>query len=82
MLNQVAQGSAECGIVYSTDAKSTDDVEVVCEAPENSLNTSVIYPVAVLKDSKNADAANKFVEFLQTKEAKDVFVKYGFTIHE
>lgn len=82
VLNQVAQGSAECGIVYSTDAKSTDDVEVVCEAPENSLNTSVIYPVAVLKDSKNADAANKFVEFLQTKEAKDVFVKYGFTIHE
>ena len=82
VLNQVAQGSAECGIVYSTDAKSTDDVKVICEAPEDALKTPVIYPVAVLKDSKDADAANKFLEFLQTQEAKDVFVDYGFTIHE
>ena len=82
VLNQVAQGSAECGIVYSTDAKSTDDVKVICEAPEDALKTPVIYPVAVLKDSKDADAANKFLEFLQTQEAKDVLVDYGFTIHE
>ena len=82
VLNQVAQGSAECGIVYSTDAKSTDDVKVVCEASDDALKTPVIYPVAQLKDSKNSDAANKFLEFLQTQEAKDVFVEYGFTIHE
>jgi molybdate transport system substrate-binding protein len=82
VLNQVAQGSADCGIVYATDAKSSDDVKVVCEAPDDALKTPVIYPVAVLKDSKDADAANKFVEFLQTKEAKDVFTEYGFTIHE
>ena len=82
VLNQVAQGSADCGIVYSTDAKSTADVKVVCEAPEGSLNTSVIYPVAMIKDAKDADAAKAFLDFLQTKEAKDVFVEYGFTIHE
>lgn len=82
VLNQVAQGSADCGIVYATDAKSTEDVKVVCEAPEDALKTPVIYPVAVLKDSKDADAANAFVEFLQTQEAQDVFVEYGFTIHE
>ncbi|WP_298522183.1 molybdate ABC transporter substrate-binding protein [uncultured Methanobrevibacter sp.] len=83
VLNQVAQGSADCGIVYSTDAKSMpDDVKVVCEAPEGSLNTSVIYPVAMIKDAKDADAAQAFLDFLQTKEAKDVFVEYGFTIHE
>ncbi len=82
VLNQVAQGSAECGIVYSTDAKSTNDVKVICEAPEGSLNTSVIYPVAILKNSNNTDAATNFMDFLQTKEAKDVFTEYGFTIHE
>ncbi|WP_458405804.1 molybdate ABC transporter substrate-binding protein [Methanobrevibacter sp.] len=82
VLNQVAQGSADCGIVYATDAKSTDDVKVICEAPEDALKTPVIYPVAVLKESKDADAANAFVEFLQTPEAQDVFVEYGFTIHE
>ena len=50
VLNQVAQGSAECGIVYSTDAKSNDDVKVVCEAPDDALKTPVIYPVAELKN--------------------------------
>ena len=82
VLNQVAQGSADCGVVYSTDAKSNSGVKVVCEAPQGSLNTSVIYPVAELKNTTNPDAADAFLNFLQTKEAKDVFVEYGFTIHE
>ena len=82
VLNQVAQGSADCGLVYATDAKSNDNVKVVCEAPQGSLNTSIIYPVAPLKNTTNPDAANAFMDFLQTKEAKDVFVEYGFTIHE
>ena len=82
VLNQVAQGSADCGIVYATDAKSTDDVKVVCEAPEDALKTPVIYPVAALKNSTDSNATQAFLDFLQTQEAKDVFVEYGFTIHE
>ena len=82
VLNQVGQGSAECGIVYATDAKSTDDVKVVCEVPEDALDTPVIYPIAQIKDSKNSEAASEFMEFLQTQEAKDIFVEYGFTLHE
>ena len=82
VLNQVGQGSAEAGIVYATDAKSTDDVKVICEAPDDALDTPCIYPVAQIKDSKNADAAKAFMDFLQTQEAKDKFVEYGFTLHE
>ena len=83
VLIQVAQGSAECGIVYATDAKSMPDkVKVVCEAPDNALKTPVIYPVAALKNSTDSNATKAFMDFLQTKEAKDVFVEYGFTIHE
>lgn len=82
VLNQVAQGSADCGIVYATDAKSTDDVKVICEAPDDALKTPVIYPVAMTKNPKDADAAKAFMDFLQTQEAKDVFVDYGFTLHE
>lgn len=81
VLNQVADGSAEYGLVYATDAKSNDKVRVVCEAPENSLKT-IIYPVAPLKDAQNETATIKFLEFLQSKEAKDIFVEYGFTIHD
>ena len=82
VLNQVGQGSAEAGIVYATDAKSTDDVKVVCEAPDDALDTPCIYPVAQIKDAKDADAAKAFMDFLQTQEAKDKFVEYGFTLHE
>ncbi|MBQ6511178.1 molybdate ABC transporter substrate-binding protein [Methanobrevibacter sp.] len=82
VLNQVAQGSADCGIVYATDAKSNDGVKVVCEAPDDALKTPVIYPVAITKNATNPDGAKAFLEFLQTQEAKDIFVEYGFTINE
>ena len=82
VLNQVAEGSADYGIVYSTDAKSNDGVKVVCEASNDTLKTPVIYPVALLKNSTDSEAAQAFMDFLQTKEAKDVFVEYGFTIHD
>ena len=80
-MNQVAEGSADYGIVYATDAKSNENVTVVCEAPDNALKTPVIYPVAQVNGSEHPDAAKAFLDFLQTKEAKDVFVSYGFTIH-
>ena len=82
VLNWVAKGSASCGVVYATDAASSKDVKVLTEAPEDSLKTPVIYPVAALKKSKNKEAADKFVKFLQSKEALKVFRSYGFTINK
>ena len=82
VLNWVAKGSAECGIVYATDAASSKDVKVLTEAPADSLKTPVIYPVAALKKSKNKDAADKFVKFLQSEKALKVFKSYGFTINK
>jgi molybdate transport system substrate-binding protein len=83
VLNQVAEGSADCGIVYATDAISmSDKVKVVAEAPEGSLEKKVIYPVAVIKESTHKEMAQKFVDFLQTDEALAVFEKYGFTVNK
>lgn len=79
VLNQVAAGSADAGIVYATDAASmADQVVVAAEAPENSLKQKVIYPAAVLKASAHEQEAKAFVEFLQTDEAMAVFESYGF----
>lgn len=79
VLNQVAAASADAGIVYATDAASmADQVTVVAEAPEGSLEKKVIYPVAVVKATAHEDAAKAFVDFLQTPEAITVFEAYGF----
>ena len=83
VLNQVAEASADAGIVYATDAASkADQVTVVAEAPEGSLEKKVIYPVAVVKATTHEDAAKAFVDFLQTPEAIAVFESYGFVAAE
>ena len=83
VLNQVAAASADAGIVYATDAASkADQVTVVAEAPEGSLEKKVIYPVAVVKATTHEDAAKAFVDFLQTPEAIAVFESYGFVAAE
>lgn len=78
VLTWVATGNAEVGVVYATDAKSSEDVTVVAQAPEGSTS-KVIYPVAVVKDSKVQEAAKAFVNYLTSQEAIEVFEKYGFT---
>ncbi len=79
VLNWVAEGSADAGIVYATDAATTDQVSVVAEAPASSLGESVIYPVAMINRSGHEEAAQLFVEFLQSEEAMAVFEEYGFS---
>lgn len=78
VLTWVESGEVDCGVVYATDAATSDKVTVVCEAPAGSCKP-VIYPAAILKDSQNAGAAAQFLTFLSTDEAKAVFEKYGFT---
>ncbi len=78
VLNWVAEGSADAGIVYATDAATTDQVKVIAQAPEDSLDKKVIYPVGIIANSQKKEAAEKFVDFLKSKEATAVFEKYGF----
>lgn len=79
VLNQVAEGSADAGFVYATDARGMKNkVKVMAEAPEGMLSEPVIYPVAMIKESEHEEAAKRFLEFLQTKEALCAFEAYGF----
>ncbi|MCC8165405.1 MAG: molybdate ABC transporter substrate-binding protein [Planctomycetes bacterium] len=78
VLNWVAEGSAGVGVVYATDAATTDRVTVVASAPDGSLKRRVIYPVGILANSSHPEEARLFVDFLQSPEAIAIFVKYGF----
>jgi len=80
VLNWVAEGSAEVGIVYMTDAASMEDrVRVIAVAPEMALKTPVVYPVGLSADiGGQAEAAEAFFSFLKSPEAAYVFTGYGF----
>jgi len=77
VLNYVATGNVEAGIVYRTDAQDSDNVEIIATAPEDS-HSPVIYPVAVIKDSDTPEVGKELIEFLTTEEAQAVFEDYGF----
>jgi molybdate transport system substrate-binding protein len=78
VLTYVETGNADAGIVYATDARLSAKVRVVATAPESS-HTPVVYPVAVIKSSRNIAAARAFVQFLEGGRAREVFVSLGFT---
>ncbi len=83
VLNWIAEGSADAGVVYATDAATKEDaVSVVAEAPADSLAEPVIYPVGLVENSTKKDAAEKFMEFLSSDDAAAVFEKYGFTVNQ
>ena len=78
VLNWVETENADAGIVYRTDAITSDKIKIVCAAPKGS-HSLIIYPAAVISESKVKDSASKFVKFLKSAKAKEIFVKYGFT---
>ncbi|MDZ8223885.1 MULTISPECIES: molybdate ABC transporter substrate-binding protein [unclassified Nostoc] len=79
VLAAVESGNAQAGIVYATDAKTSNKVKVVVTADEK-LHSPIVYPVAVIKSSKNISAAKQFVQFLSGSQAKTVLRKYGFIV--
>ena len=79
VLTWVESGNVDCGVVYATDAATSKNITVVCEAPAGSCDP-VIYPAAVIKSSKQAAAAESFIKYMQTKRAVSIFEKYGFTM--
>lgn len=73
----VSEAVVDCGIIYATDAYSAG-LEVVAEADDSMLENKVIYPAAILENSKNKDEAQKFLDFLQGEEASKIFESVGF----
>ena len=74
---QVAEGSVDAGVIYCTDAFSAG--LTVVDAATSEMCGQVIYPAAVLKTAAHAEAAQAFLDYLQTDEAMQVFEAVGFS---
>lgn len=88
VLTWVAEGSADAGIVYSTDALTENSngdekkVTVLATADDSMMETPVIYPVGITSSTTKKEAAQALEEFLQSEEAMNVFVEAGFTVNQ
>jgi molybdate transport system substrate-binding protein len=78
VLDYVARGEVDAGLVFSTDASvRSKEVTVVARAPEGS-HGPIVYPIAAVKDTKNGDLARAFIQFVLSPEGQRVLTGYGF----
>ena len=77
VLAYVESGNVDAGLVYQTDTIVMKSGSVVTAAPAGS-HSAIVYPMALLKDSKNRAAAEKFMKHLRSADAAKVFTKFKF----
>ena len=76
VLQKVMLGEVDAGIVYQSDARAVNAISVVPIPGEANITAS--YPVAVLKESPNINAAGQFVDFLISVEGQAILEHHGF----
>lgn len=80
VLAYVESGNVDAGLVYQTDTIILKSAVIAAVAPKES-HSPIVYPVALVKDSKNRAAAEKFLAYLQSAKAARIFERYKFIPH-
>ena len=74
---QVSEGTVDCGVIYCTDAYSAG--LTASDYATAEMCGQVIYPAAVMKNSRYPEEARAFLDFLQTDPCMEIFEKVGFS---
>lgn len=80
-LAAVESGNVEASVVYKTDAGISKKVKVAYEVPAKDA-PDISYPLALVKESKQSETAKKFLNYLDSKDAGDIFKKFGFILRD
>lgn len=78
VLNKVALGEADAGIVYVTDVLSAGARVGSIAVPEEQ-QVVARYPVAVIKGAKNTELARAFLDYLLSDEGQRLLAGFGFS---
>jgi molybdate transport system substrate-binding protein len=76
---KVALGEADAGVVYSTDVKAGGPKIQGVDIPDQ-FNVTAKYPIAVVKGTTNAAAANAFVDFVRSAKGRELLASFGFIL--
>lgn len=77
VLTYVETGNADVGFVYESDAKTSNQVNILFTA-DTTLHDPIVYPAAVMSDTEHEDLAKDFLRFLESDQAQDILKSYGF----
>ncbi|MCA0984921.1 molybdate ABC transporter substrate-binding protein [Halobacillus yeomjeoni] len=77
VLAYVESENVHYGFIYASDAKISDRVRIA-EYIDKDLHKPIVYPAAVIDNKKNQKRAEKFLTYLQSERAQQIFHKYGF----
>ena len=78
VLDYVARGEVEAGVVYQTDDRTrAQEVQVVVAAPPDS-HKPVVYPLALIKGATDEALAREFTALVLSPQGQAVLQKYGF----
>lgn len=77
VLTKVALGEADAGIVYASDAPASNTQVATLPIPD-ALNVPVSYPIALVLDSTQPQAARDFVKYVLSAEGQATLARFGF----
>ena len=75
----VESGAADAAIVYRTDARVALRATVAWVVPAGR-GPRIVYPAAIIRASKNAEEAARFLDYLRGAAAARVFERFGFSV--
>ncbi len=82
VLDYVAKGEADAGIVSYTDYLTAKEKVTLSFVFPESSHTPVVYPFFILKASQKKGLAEDFVQFLESQESLNIFKNYGYKVKE
>jgi molybdate transport system substrate-binding protein len=78
-LAAVASGNVDAAIVYRSDMVGATRVRIAYAVPRLE-GPAISYPFAAVAGSEHPAEAKRFLAYLRTKAARDVFVRHGFLV--
>ena len=76
-LAAVESGAVDAAIVYRTDVRVALKATVAWTVPAGS-GPRIVYPAAIVKTTSVASEAKRFVDFLRSSAAAQIFQRFGF----
>jgi molybdate transport system substrate-binding protein len=78
IVGKVQLGEADAGIVYRSDVTATVARFLHAIEIPDSANVFASYPIAIVKDTREPEAARAFVDLVLSAEGQQILGRYGF----